>query len=214
MVRGNHPEISFEVRFVDNVSDLPGDKPWRMSKMIDKTSVPWDRKWHNVHIPLSEMKESGSWFNNTWFNPEGKFDWSAVDRFQISIERTGTFMQNIWFDNICITDQDTARVMEIGALGINDKVHPESLQAKAWPNPATEKVSVVYTLTWECDVNISILSVTGETKKSFKNQCQLPGDQTVEWDLTDDTGNIVPDGFYLFVIKTPWSITTSKILKL
>ncbi|MBK9392066.1 MAG: hypothetical protein IPN68_18465 [Bacteroidetes bacterium] len=67
------------------------------------------QKWHNVHIPFSEMKESGSWFNNAWYNPAGKFDWSAVDRFQISIERTGTFMQNIWFDNISITDKDTAR---------------------------------------------------------------------------------------------------------
>ncbi|MBK9390297.1 MAG: glycoside hydrolase family 5 protein [Bacteroidetes bacterium] len=143
MVRGNHPEISFEVRFVDNVSGLPEDKPWRMSKMVDKTMVPWDRKWHNVHIPFSEMKESGSWFDNAWYNPAGKFDWSAVDRFQISIERTGTFMQNIWFDNISITDKDTARVMEIGTLGVNDRNFPGSLQAKAWPNPAESQCMLI-----------------------------------------------------------------------
>lgn len=214
MVRGNHPEISFEVRFVDDVSDTPGDKPWRMSKMIDKTMVPWDRKWHNVHIPLGEMKESGSWYNNTWYNPEGKFEWSAVDRFQISIERTGTFMQNIWFDNICITDQDTARVMEIGALGINDKEYPGSFQVKAWPNPASEEVSIAYTLTEESDVNLSILSHTGEKIRDYGSINQLPGDQSVEWDLRDEKGNIVPAGFYLFVIRTPWNITTCKILKL
>ncbi len=214
MVRGNHPEISFEVRFVDNVSDSPGDKPWRMSKMIDKKSVPWDRKWHNVHIPLGEMKETGSWFNNTWNNPEGKFDWSAVDRFQISIERTGTFMQNIWFDNITITNLDTAIVREIGALGINDKKLPGSLQIRAWPNPATNEVSVSYALTEECDVYVSILSLAGEKIRVFGSINQLPGDQTLVWDLCDENGNIVSAGLYLFVIKTPWNITTCKILKL
>jgi endoglucanase len=212
MVRGNHPEISFEARFVDDVSDTPGDRPWRMSKMIDKTMVPWDRKWHKVHIPLGEMKESGSWYNNTWHNPEGKFDWSAVDRFQISIERTGTFMQNIWFDNICITDQDTARVMEIGALGINDRILPGSLQVKAWPNPATEKLSVVYTLAEECDVNISILSLTGEKIRRFGSIHQLPGEQTFVWDLCDENGNQVSPGFYIILIETPFKNAAVKII--
>ncbi len=212
MVRGNHPEISFEVRFVDNVSGLPGDKPWRMSKMIDKTMIPWDRKWHHIHIPFSEMKESGSWFYNAWYNPEGKFDWSAVDRFQISIERTGTFMQNIWFDNISITDQDTARVMEIGTLGINDRNLPGSLQAKAWPNPATNIISVNYTLTEECNVKVSIISLTGRKVKNYEDKNLPPGEQTLTWDFHDDNGNLVTPGIYLFVIKTPFKTAAVKII--
>jgi endoglucanase len=214
MVRGNHPEISFEVRFVDNVSAIPGDKPWRMGIMIDKTQVSWDRKWHHVYIPFSQMKETGSWHNNAWYNPEGKFDWSAIDRLQISIERTGTFMQNIWFDNISITNQDTAIVREIGALGINDNIFFDPLQIKAWPNPSKNMVSVSYTLINESRITASILTLTGEKIRELKNEIQSPGIQTVIWDLRDENGSAVPAGFYICLIKSPLQFTTCKILKL
>ena len=214
MVRGNHPEISFEVRFIDNVSEIPGDKPWRMSKMIDKSVVAWDRKWHNVHIPFSEMKESGSWFNNTWYNPENKFDWSAVDRFQISIERTGTFMQSIWFDNIAITDLDTAVVREIGPLSINEIIQPETLEIKAWPNPAEESVTISFNLKEETMVTVSLFSLTGWKIRSLNHEYKMPGLHETVWDLRDENGNEVPAGAYLCMISTPHNIIVCKILKL
>ncbi|HUX95927.1 MAG TPA: cellulase family glycosylhydrolase [Bacteroidales bacterium] len=214
MVRGNHPEISFEVRFIDNVSEVQDDKPWRMSKMVDKTMVQWDRRWHNVHIPFSEMQESGAWHNETWYNPEGKFDWSAVDRFQISIEHTGTFMQNIWFDNIAITDQDTAVVREIGPLGINDNILPGSLKIRAWPNPAKESVTVSYMLSEESKVTVSLISLTGKKIRDLNSEYQSPGIHESIWDLKDENGNTVPAGVYLCLISTPFHVTVCKILKL
>ncbi|MBK9392065.1 MAG: T9SS type A sorting domain-containing protein [Bacteroidetes bacterium] len=104
--------------------------------------------------------------------------------------------------------------MEIGTLGVNDRNFPGSLQAKAWPNPATNEVSVAYTLTEECDINVSILSLTGEKIRGYGNLNQQPGEQTLVWDLHDENGNIVPSGLYFFVITTPWNLSTCKILKL
>jgi endoglucanase len=214
MVRGNHPEISFEVRFVDNVSGTTGDKPWRMGITVDKTMVNWDRKWHHVYIPFNQMKETGSWYNNAWYNPEGKFDWSAVDRIQFSIERTGTFMQNIWFDNISITNQDTASVKETDILGINDRINPELFQIRVWPNPAINSVNISYSMTYESRISVSIISVTGEKIRNLKDEIETPGVQTVIWDLCDERGSLVPAGFYMCLIKTHGQFTTCKILKL
>jgi len=214
MVRGNHPEISFEVRFVDNVSGAADDKPWRMSIMVDKSNVSWDRKWHHIHIPFSEMKESGSWYNNAWYNPEGKFDWSAVDRFQISIERTGTFMQNIWFDNIVITDQDTAIVREAGALSTNDKNVPLPVSINAWPNPAQKSVSISYTLNTGSKIAVSIYSLSGKKIRDLIKEDQTPGLQTVTWDLRDFNGESVPAGIYICIVSGRWQYFTCKIVKL
>ncbi len=214
MVRGNHPEISFELRFVDNVSDAQDDKPWRMSKMIDKSMVAWDRRWHHLHIPFSEMKESGSWFNNTWYNPEGRFDWSAVDRFQISIERSGTFMQSIWFDNIAVTELDTAAVREPGALGIDENILTETLKIKAWPNPAREAVTISYVLYEESKVSVSLISLTGNKIRSLKNEYQSPGLHEAIWDMKDENGAVVSPGVYLCLISTPAHVIVCKILKL
>jgi endoglucanase len=79
-----------------------------MGIAIDGTVAEWDRKWHHVHIPLSDLSEKGSWDNNTWYNPEGKFDWSAVEKFEITSEYQVSAGQYVWFDNIHITNLDTA----------------------------------------------------------------------------------------------------------
>jgi endoglucanase len=199
---------------VDNVSGNTDDKPWRMSKMVDKTMVQWDRRWHHVHIPFSQMKESGAWYNETWYNPEGRFEWSAIDRFQISIEQTGTFMQKIWFDNITITNLDTAVVRENLELGINDKNVSGASQITAWPNPARNTLTVTYNLTDECKVTLSVISLSGKKIRVLKNELQSPGLQLVTWDMKDDNGTEVNPGFYIIVIKIPLSYATCKILKL
>ena len=84
-VRGNSSGSSFDIRFVDTKTGS-SDHPWRMGKTIDATVTTWDNEWHQVIVPLSELQEKGSW-DNAWFNPENKFDWSAVDRLKLSLNK-------------------------------------------------------------------------------------------------------------------------------
>ena len=81
------------------------------------------------------LKKKGAWDNNTWYNPQGKFEWSAIDRFEISIEDAGTMGKQIWFDNIHITDLDTAVVREYGEVGIEQINDQSVLNLEVMPNP-------------------------------------------------------------------------------
>ena len=105
-------------------------------------------------------------------------------------------------------------VREIDALGINENVSGESLQLKVSPNPAIYTSSISYNLNDESRVTVSILSLTGRKIRDLKDEIQLPGFQSLSWDLCDDNGFTVSAGVYLCIIRTPWYYTTCKILKL
>ncbi|NJK85481.1 MAG: hypothetical protein HC906_05460 [Bacteroidales bacterium] len=109
-IKGNNPNGSFQLRFLDTKTNEPGDHPWRRSKVINKSLIDWDNKWHEVIIPLSEFRESGSWDDNTWYNPEGKFEWSAVEQFEIATEQMDMGEYSFSFDNISFEQRKSVNV--------------------------------------------------------------------------------------------------------
>ncbi|TFG48629.1 MAG: hypothetical protein E4H40_04350 [Candidatus Brocadiia bacterium] len=103
-VRSDSPGSKFDVRFLDTKTDDPADHPWRMRKTIDEKNATWDGQWQFVRIPLRDFTEHGSWDNNTWFGPQGRFDWAAIDGFQIVTEHHDFKDKQFWFDDIRITE--------------------------------------------------------------------------------------------------------------
>ncbi len=82
LTRGSTPDLSYDVRFLDTKTADPGSHPWRMGTTISSATVPWNGSWQLVKIPLENMRELGAWDNNTWYDPEGKFDWSFAIIFR------------------------------------------------------------------------------------------------------------------------------------
>ena len=112
-IKGDTPGAKFNVRFFDTDTGDPDDHPWRMVYDIDENLAPWDNEWHLVKIPLANFSEQGAADDGTWYNPEGKFDWSAIDNFQIQTEFEDLEGKQFWFDNIQIvptTVTDTVNV--------------------------------------------------------------------------------------------------------
>lgn len=104
-VRGDSPGARFDVWFNDTKTGEPGDRAWRMGKMIDQSLAAWDGEWQRVRIPLSSFTEFGSWDEDdgSWVNPPGGFDWAAVDYFMIGAQYHDFKGMQFWFDAISIT---------------------------------------------------------------------------------------------------------------
>jgi endoglucanase len=98
-VRGDTPGARFDVRFLDTKTTDPRDHPWRMTAVIDQKYGAWDGQWRHVQIPLKSFVDRGSW-DNAWFNPQGAFNWAAVDRFEIVAEYHDFVGMQFWFDDI------------------------------------------------------------------------------------------------------------------
>ncbi|WP_224995816.1 cellulase family glycosylhydrolase [Cesiribacter sp. SM1] len=147
--RAAAPVTSFDIRFIDSKTTDPEDLPWRSRITIDESRTAFDSRWHHLHIPLSQFSEQGTWHDNAWHNPEGKFDWSAIDRLEITAEHAPLGDTKLWFDNLYITNADTARILETavftgegeedddegGITGLEESV--EKLGISIYPNPGT-----------------------------------------------------------------------------
>lgn len=122
LFRSTDTNGSLDFRFLDTDTG-DDDHPWRIKKTIDNNVVEWNGQWEKVYIPLTEFTEQGAW-ENEWFNPEGLFDWSAVDRFEIVTETQSMTEESIfWIDDIFITNQDTASIKDYSSVSqttIND----------------------------------------------------------------------------------------------
>jgi len=211
MVRGNKPDIKFDIRFVDTKTDEQ-DHPWRMGITIDGTVAEWDRKWHHVHIPLSDLYEKGSWDNNSWYDPEGKFDWSAVERFEISSEFPVSSGQYVWFDNIHVTNLDTAQVREDRVVNVSEVSEQALPSLMIAPNPVRGHATVAYELAGEDHVDLSIFSLTGLKILTLDKGVRGPGLAILTWNGCIDPGKRIGQGMYFCVLTTSRFKVSCKLL--
>ena len=100
------PGLRFDMRFLDTDLGDGRDHPWRMTKTIDNTVVSMDGSWHEVEFALNAMAESGSWHNNAWYNPQGRFDWTRIDALEIVAEHHDLHGKQVYLDDVQILKPD------------------------------------------------------------------------------------------------------------
>jgi endoglucanase len=212
MVRGNTTGIKFDVRFMDTKTST-GDHPWRMSYTIDNTLATWDKKWHHIHIDLSAFSETGSWDNGTWYNAAGLFDWSAIDYLQASSEYTVISGKEVWFDNIHITNLDTAIVRETGVAGMKDVWDDDVVNINVRPNPFQYETNISYTIAKRSNVSLYITDLYGNKVCSLENAVLSPGEYSSAWNGKSSSGTYVPPGIYLCVLNASQKTFACRIIK-
>lgn len=213
MVRGDVPGIKFDVRFTDTKTTEPGDHPWRIRSVVDGSMATWDRKWHHVRIPLSTFTEQGSWDVDTWYTPQNKFDWTKIDNFEISTEWAEIIGKKVWFDNIHISDLDTAIVRVTDALGIERNYGYGNIEVKIAPNPMNEIAEISFDLQSESAVKVNIYSISGVIIRSMHDQICNPGKSTFTWDSRTDNGYEAGPGIYICKVEASAFTGTARIVK-
>ncbi len=169
IVRSDISDLKFDIRFIDTKTDEPGDHPWRMVYTIDPQMITPDSKWHHLFIPLSDFTEGGSW-DDGWYNPEGKFDWTQVDRFEVSNEYDIFGEGKIWFDNIHVTNMDTARIFDDSVFidpEITGYLRDELRDILVYPNPANNYLIIENRLDELLSLELSDLRGRVLTRKTF-----------------------------------------------
>jgi hypothetical protein len=166
-----------------------------------------------VHVGLNSFNERGSWDNGTWYNQEGKFDWAKVNRFEVSTEYAGTAGKVLWFDNIHITNLDTALVREGGIVGIGDIAASASPEMTASPNPFDLRTVISYYLPYRMNVSLDIISLQGGKIRSLVSEVQPEGYYTSVWDGRSDSGASVPGGVYLCWLSGDHGPVVCRIIK-
>jgi endoglucanase len=212
-VRGSFPGSEFDIRFIDTKTSEPDDHPWRMRYTIDENIAEWDGRWYHIHIPLSDFSEHGSWDDNTWYNPVGDYDWTAVDRFEIVAEHHDLNDRHFWFDNIYITDMDTAVVRDTSDIsGMQDVIDHNGELLQIYPNPVKKGTTISYDVPVKDEIMIAIYDMSGKMITTLVDLIHMPGSYSCEWDCNEMSGNPVSNGIYFCRLISSGTVRTAKII--
>ncbi|MBU1096506.1 MAG: cellulase family glycosylhydrolase [Bacteroidetes bacterium] len=207
-VKGNKTNVSFDIRFVDSKNDDPDDHPWRMRYTVNELLAPWDNQWHYVQLPLNKFTEHGSWDNNTWYNPAGKFDWKSVDRFEIVAEQQSLSGVKFSFDNIRLVDPSTVdndyELIKVSNFVLNQN----------YPNPFNPSTIIEYSLPSGMYAKLVIYNSIGQKIRTLFDGFTNSGKYKVVWDGRDDSGLNVSCGIYLYQIISNNDMRSRKMMLL
>ena len=210
IVKGNSPGTKFDLRFTDTKTSVATDHPWRMNYTIDDSKVRWDNTWQKMYIPLNQFTDGGSW-DNAWFPPINAFDWKAVDRFDICAEYMSMAGKSVWFDNIRITNMDTAQILNTGFGQPNIN---QISGLKVYPNPVKTFATINYNLANTQHANLSIYNISGQKVKTLISSMHTQGDYTKIWNADNDNGSQVANGVYFCRLLLTDQTVNAKIVVL
>jgi endoglucanase len=202
-VKGTSTEANVVLRFLDTKTNDPKDHPWRMDYTLRSTNnAPFDGNWYNVTVPLKSFVDIGSW-DNAWFNSEKKFDWKAVDKFQIVAENMALTGKEFWFDNIKLIKGEPDPVAN-SVVGN----YPE---LTIYPNPAKENVQIGFFAPRSGMLEVTIHDLAGRKITTvFHGEAQF-GKQEFKWDFTNRADRTVANGIYICKLKFGNKEITRKI---
>ena len=122
---------------------------------------------------------------------------SAVD----SAEKVSDFSETLSFEVV---------------LSVNEEnmIPDEFALHQNYPNPFNPVTTLRYDLPENSLVNITIYDMLGRQVKTLINQTQEAGYKSIIWDATNDYGNPVSAGIYLYQIQAGEYISTKKMVLL
>ena len=84
----------------------------------------------------------------------------------------------------------------------------------AYPNPFNPITTLGYDLSENVMVNITIYDIVGRQIKALLNSPQTAGYRSIQWNATNDVGQPVSAGFYLYSIEAGEFTQTKKMVLL
>jgi len=97
----------------------------------------------------------------------------------------------------------------------NNTNKPDSFRLNQnFPNPFNPTTKISYSLDKDSDISINIYDISGMLISTLQNEYQPQGEHSYIWDGTDDIGNRVGGGVYLYQVKAGESIQTKKMVLL
>ncbi|MDA9671874.1 T9SS type A sorting domain-containing protein, partial [bacterium] len=105
--------------------------------------------------------------------------------------------------------------VEVAVLSVDVQITPvDFVLHQNYPNPFNPTTQIKYDLPSDSYVNISIYDVMGRKIKSLFNNNQTSGYHSLRWDATNDIGEGVSAGMYIYTIQAGEYRATKKMVLL
>jgi hypothetical protein len=150
--------------------------------------------WHEFTFDISAFSGSPIYFGVNYYIVDGG--------------PTGSNSDNVWVDHFIITGDQPVGISD------SEEVPSQFELAQNYPNPFNPGTTIRYALPYQAEVRLEIYNALGQLVKVLVNKSQTAGIKTVNWNGTNQFGEPVSSGVYLYRLKAGNHIQTRKMMLL
>jgi hypothetical protein len=130
--------------------------------------------------------------------------------FDIATSDYSDYERRIYDDQIILTRHLSDLTVPVESIPV-DK--PDELSfSRSYPNPFSTETTIEYYLPEPCHATVKIFNMQGRILRILDDTNKNTGLFKTFWDGKDETGNIVPSGFYFYRIETTKGSSKNKQL--
>jgi len=101
----------------------------------------------------------------------------------------------------------------VTGVGHKSNPRPQSFQLKQnYPNPFNPTTVISYTIAEQSNVFLAVYNVRGQLVRILVNGVVQPGENQVQWNGRDASGQLAPSGIYFYKLKTKSVVLSRKML--
>jgi endoglucanase len=200
-MRCNSPGIKIELRFEDTDTGSL-DHAWRQSVILDNSIAAFDGTWSHVRVPLTDFMETGAYEDGNLFEPEGKFDWTRIERFDFVAEYMSLHDVEFFFDQIQIVDSSVSTSFE---PIINDGQNEPGLSVIS--NFTGNIIQINFNIPKTSTINIALYNTAGQEIGQLANGVYNSGSYTINWN-----SDKLAAGIYFIRMQSSNYIATRKLI--
>ena len=102
---------------------------------------------------------------------------------------------------------------EIDNVFVEDLAVPRGFQlTQNFPNPFNPTTTISLALPYVCHVILNIYNISGQRVKTLVDEVRPAGNYSIVWDGTNDAGNRVTSGLYIYRIETDGFSQSKKLM--
>lgn len=206
--RCSDQDIRVDARFEDTKTGDPDDHPWRIRTTLGPPDWNWTGDWQNIRVALRDFTEHGSWDNGQWYNPEGLFDWTAVDRLAIVAEHEPLDGVQLDLDDIRISDPNA------DAVCMEDVVPGRFGLLPNYPNPFNPSTTVPFILEQPGRVLLRVFDLKGAERFRAERVFASAGRHEMKWSGCEHSGMPLPSGIYVCRLESAGRTASLKMMLL
>ncbi len=124
-----------------------------------------------------------------------------------------------FYDELIVVSEIDTLVVVIAVnqglyTSIEDPSGSKSALSLNYPNPFTGSTTIEYTLGQTSNVVMEVFNIKGKMVKTLQDESLPAGKYNIQWDGTNDAGQQLPGGIYLYRLKTAEATITRRCVLL
>ena len=189
----------FTLQWNDNTNNILGLE----TQLLEDYEASEDGQFTFLHDLITLVDENDYGLGICYWAP----DWISTNQFGSPWENQALFdFDGELLDAISVFDNSSVAIKRIDNFSLNNIYN--------YPNPFNPITTLEYDLPEDAVVNITIYDMMGRVVNTLVNGSQTAGYKSIQWDATNNLGDPVSAGLYIYTIQAGEFRQTKKMVLL